>query len=143
MRVSIVVRATPARVWAELADISSHVEWMADAVAIRFVGDGRRRGVGTTFECDTVVGPLRTMDVMTITEWRPRRAFGVRHVGLVTGTGRFTLRRVGPRRTRITWDERLSFPWWLGGRLGVAAASPVLRRVWRGNLRRLRARVER
>jgi hypothetical protein len=142
VRVAIVVRATPAAVWAELRDIASHVEWMADAAAIRFVGDGRRAGVGTTFECDTVVGPLRMTDVMTITEWRSRRAMGVRHVGVVTGTGRFTLRRIGVRRTRLVWDEVLTFPWWAGGRVGVLVASPVLRWVWRGNLRRLKARIE-
>ena len=138
----MVVRATPAAVWAELGDLASHVEWMMDAVEIRFVGDGRRAGVGTTFECDTVVGPFRLTDVMTVTEWRPRRALGVRHVGVVTGTGRFTLRRVGVRRTRVTWDESLVFPRRLGGRVALAVAAPVLRRVWRGNLRRLRERVE-
>ena len=143
MRVAIVVRATPARVWAELADIASHVEWMLDAAEIRFVGDGRRSGTGTTFECDTVVGPLRTTDVMTVTEWRPRRALGVRHVGVVRGRGRFTLHRVGLRRTRVVWEETLEFPRRLGGRFGLVVASPVLRWVWRGNLRRLRARIER
>ena len=140
---SVVVRAAPAAVWAELADIPAHVEWMMDAVEIRFVGDGRRIGVGTTFECDTVVGPFRLTDVMTVTEWRPRRVLGVRHAGVVTGTGRFTLRRLGVRRTRLTWDEALVFPSRFGGRAGVAVASPVLRWVWRGNLRRLKARVER
>ncbi len=139
MRVSVVVRATPADVWAELADIPSHVTWMADAAAIRITGERP-----LTFECDTVVGPFRLTDVMTVTEWRPRRALGVRHVGVVTGTGRFTLRRTGVvrPRTRVTWDESLVFPWWLGGRIGLFAASPVLRLVWRGNLRRLRARIE-
>lgn len=131
------MRASPAAVWAELSDIPSHVTWMADAAAIRFVDD-------TTFECDTVVGPIRLTDVMTVTEWRPRRALGVRHVGVVAGTGRFTLRRVGLVRpaTRLTWTESLVFPWWLGGRVGLWVASPVLRRVWRGNLRRLKARIE-
>lgn len=143
MRTAVVVRATPAEVWAELADIASHVEWMRDAADIRFVGDGRRTGVGTTFECDTVVGPFRLTDVMTVTEWRPRRAMGVHHVGVVRGAGRFTLRRVGRRRTRVTWDETLVFPRRLGGRLGLAVASPVLRSVWRGNLRRLQERIER
>ena len=47
---------------------------------------------------------------MEITEWRPGRAMGVRHVGLVTGTGRFTLRKARGGRTRFTWTERLRFP---------------------------------
>lgn len=142
MRVSVVVRATPAGVWAELRDIESHAEWMADAAAIRFTSR-RREGVGTEFECDTVVGPFRLTDRMTVTEWRDRRAMGVRHVGVVTGTGRFTLRRIGARRTRLTWDESLEFPWWMGGPAGVFVAGPVLRRIWRGNLERLKRRIER
>jgi len=140
IRTDIAIDAPPAAVWARLADIADHVSWMADAAAIRFTGE-RRSGVGTTFECETRVGPLRTTDVMEVTEWRERRAMGVRHVGLVTGTGRFLLRRARRGRTRLTWDEDLRFPWWLGGRVGAFVARPVLRAVWRGNLRRFAARV--
>jgi carbon monoxide dehydrogenase subunit G len=140
IRVRTTIDAPPATVWARLADIADHVSWMADAAAIRFTGD-RRSGVGTTFECDTRVGPLRTTDVMEVTEWRERRAMGVRHVGMVTGTGRFLLRRARRGRTRLTWDEDLRFPWWLGGAVGAAVAAPVLRAVWRGNLRRFAALV--
>jgi hypothetical protein len=103
---------------------------MADAESIRFTTQ-RRSGIGTTMEVATRVGPFRLTDVLEVTEWRPGRSIGVRHTGLVGGTGRFTLRR--------RWEERLVFPPWLGGPLGAAVASPVLRWVWRGNLRRLRA----
>jgi hypothetical protein len=69
---------------------------------------------------------------------------GVRHVGLVTGTGRFTLHPLGANtRTRFEWDEELRFPWWLGGRLGEAiGARVVMGAIWRRNLRRLKAIVE-
>ena len=49
-------------------------------------GWGRRRrtgdvdpggGVGTAFDCDTKVGPLRLTDKMTITRWDPAEAMGV------------------------------------------------------------------
>ena len=46
---------------------------------------------GGVLECDTVVGPVRLTDHMAITEWVPGEAMGVRHTGLVTGEGRFTL----------------------------------------------------
>ena len=128
-------------VWAQLADIAGHVRWMADADAIRFTGE-RRSGVGTGFECDTRIGPLRTTDVMEVTEWRESRSLGVRHTGIVSGAGRFVLGGDGRASTRVTWDERLRFPRWLGGPVAGLVAAPVLRRVWRGNLRRLGSLVQ-
>jgi hypothetical protein len=128
-------------VWRAIEDIGSHVEWMEDAVAIRFTSS-RRSGVGTTFDCDTRVGPFSLVDRMSVTEWRPGRSMGIEHVGLVAGTGRFTLRRGRGGSTRFTWTERLSFPWWMGGPVGSAAAAPVLRWVWRRNLANLKRRVE-
>jgi hypothetical protein len=142
IKVSTLIDASPGEVWRSIEDVGSHVEWMGDAEAIRFLSR-RRQGTGTRFECDTVVGPLRLTDVMEITEWKPRRSMGVRHSGLVTGSGRFTLRRARGGRTRFTWDERLRFPWWMGGPFGAVLGAEVLRFVWNGNLRRLRRRVER
>lgn len=141
IRVSTVIDASPAEVWRAVEDIGTHVEWMEDAVAIRFLG-ARRHGVGTRFECDTKVGPFSLTDVMEITRWSPRRAMGVRHVGVVTGDGVFTLRRASGGRTRFTWKERLTFPWWMGGPFGAVFGGEVLRRVWKGNLRTLKRRIE-
>ena len=141
IRVSTVVDAPPSVVWAAVEDIATHTDWMADAVAIRFTSD-TTSGVGTTFECDTKVGPFRLTDVMEVTEWRPRRAMGIRHVGLVTGDGVFTLRPEPSGRTRFTWTERLRFPWWMGGRVGSVVGGQVLKRIWRHNLGILKARIE-
>jgi hypothetical protein len=142
IRACITIEARPAAVWADVKRIETHTEWMRDAKSIRFLST-RRAGVGTEFECVTGVGPLVTTDVLTVTEWRPRRAIGVSHRGVVRGDGRFTLRRRRGRRTRFCWSERLRFPWWMGGLLGELFARPVLRRIWNGNLRRLKRRVER
>jgi len=145
IRVRAVVDAPPEVVWAELADIASHITWMADAVEIRFTGD-RREGVGTTFDCVTRVGPLRTVDRMAVTSWVEGREIGVRHEGLVTGDGRFTLERASRsdrdrgEQTVVAWSERLRFPWYVGGPVTALLAKPVLRRIWRGNLRGLAAR---
>jgi carbon monoxide dehydrogenase subunit G len=117
-------------VWDALADIESHVEWMADARAIRFTSE-RTEGVGTTFDCDTKVGPLRLVDKMEVTEWTPEQAMAVRHIGLVTGEGRFTLFRARSG-TVLSWEEQLQFPWWIPS----IPAAMVLRAIWRGNLRR-------
>ena len=127
--------------WSAIKDVGSHVEWMHDAVAIRFTSS-RRSGVGATFDCDTRVGPLRLTDRMEITEWRPGRAMGIRHVGVVTGEGRFLLRRRLRGGTRFVWEERLVFPWWMGGPVGALFGGQVLRLVWRRNLRNLKRLVE-
>lgn len=139
--VSTVIGASRRAVWSAIEDIATHPAWMEDAVAIRFTSR-RHRGVGTTFDCDTRVGPVGLTDQMEVTEWRPRRAMGIRHVGIVTGTGRFTLRSTLRGRTRFTWDEQLTFPWWMGGRIGGLIAGRVLRSMWRRNLSNLKAILE-
>ncbi len=139
--VSTEIDAPSTVVWAAVEDIATHVDWMGDAVAIRFTS-AQRSGVGTTFDCDTKIGPIRLTDRMEITEWAPRSAMGVRHVGVVTGSGTFTLAPLDAARTRFTWTEQLRFPWWLGGPIGAIAGAPVMRRIWRANLERLRVDVE-
>jgi hypothetical protein len=141
--VSIEIDATPERVWQVVEPIERHVDWMHDAVAIRFQTE-QHRGVGTEFLCDTKVGPIKLVDKMAITEWEPEVAMGVRHSGLVTGTGRFTLTPIDiGRRTRFAWTEELRFPWWLGGKLGeIVGGNLVMKAIWRRNLRGLKALVE-
>ena len=141
IRVATTIEATTERVWGAVEDIASHTRWMDDAIAIRFTSP-QRSGVGTTFDCDTRIGPLRVLDRMEVTEWDPPWAMGIRHAGLVTGAGRFTLADDGGG-TRFTWQEELFFPWWMGAQVGGAAATPLLRRVWRRNLRNLKMLVER
>ena len=142
IRVSINIAAPIERVWAVVEPVERHVDWMADAESIEFVSD-QRRGVGTAFLCVTKVGPIKLTDKMRITKWEPQRAMGVEHVGIVTGTGVFTLESVNAHTTRFVWEERLDFPWWLGGPLGALIGGKiVLRAIWRGNLRRLAALCE-
>lgn len=133
--VSVVVEAGADAVWGDLSDIASHVEWMADAVAIEFT-TMRRHGVGTAFDCLTKVGPIRLTDKMVCTEWVPGEVMGIRHVGLVTGIGRLSLSPHGQTRTLLTWEEILSFPLMLGGPIGAFVGGRlILRRIWAKNLR--------
>jgi hypothetical protein len=141
IRVSTTINAPRNRVWDAVHDIASHVDWMDDAVAIRFTSR-RHEGVGTSFDCATKIGPFRLTDRMEVTEWHDGRVIGIRHVGIVTGDGRFTLRRRGHGRTRFTWEERLTFPRWMGGWPGSVVGGVVLRRVWKRNLDNLKERVE-
>lgn len=126
-------------VWEDICDLASHVEWMHDAHAITFTSD-QQQGVGVTFDCLTKVGPIRLTDRMEIAEWVEGEVMGVRHAGLVTGEGRFTLTPTGDNTTRFMWAETLSFPWWLGGPIGAQLAKPILRRIWQRNLALLKTR---
>jgi hypothetical protein len=141
LRVGITIAASPAEVWRVLEPIERHVDWMADAESIVFTSPSHR-GVGTSFDCRTRVGPLRTTDRMTVTEWTPEWAMGIEHRGVVSGRGRGPLRRRPRGKTRFTWTEELTFPLWMGGPVGAFAAKPVLRAIWRRNLHRLQGLVE-
>lgn len=141
--VSVEIDATPERVWDVVEPVERHVDWMHDAVAIRFTTE-QTRGTGTEFLCDTKVGPFKLVDRMEITEWEAGRVMGVRHTGLVTGSGRFTLEPIDlGRRTRFTWAEDLVFPWWMGGPIGAWVGGKIaLGPIWRRNLRNLKRLVE-
>lgn len=140
--VSVDLDASVQRVWDVVEPVERHVDWMADAVAIRFKTD-QTRGVGTEFFCDTKVGPIKLVDEMTITAWEPGKTMGVRHTGVVTGTGEFTLHALDEHRTRFTWSEELVFPWWLGGPIGAFVGGQiVMKAIWRRNLRELKRLVE-
>ena len=133
------VTASPEAVWRALSDLASHSDWMKDAESIVFRSD-HRRGVGVEMEVETRVGPFRTLDVMSVTEWTEGESIEVHHEGLVTGTGVLSVAPYGTG-SRIGWEEDLRFPWWLGGPLTGWFARPVLHRIWEGNLRRLDALV--
>ena len=128
-------------VWREVSQLESHPEWMSDVASIEFDGE-QRCGIGTRMRVETVVGPLRTTDVMTVTGWTERRSIAVEHTGLVSGTGRLDLSPVAGA-TRLLWTEDLRFPAITGGALTALLAGPVLTLIWRRNLEHLSRRVAR
>ena len=139
VRVSIDIPAARQDVWDDVAVLASHREWMSDAERIEFLTD-EVTGVGTEIAVFTKVGPFRTTDRMTFTEWQPPATMAVEHRGLFTGFGRFSLDAIDPEWTRFTWEEVIRFPWYLGGPIASLFAQPILRRIWRKNLTRLRDR---
>ena len=137
----VLIEASPAQVWSELERVERHVEWMRDAVRIDFTTD-QRNGIGTRFACLTKVGPIKLTDHMEIVRWTDQAVIGVHHVGLVRGEGELQLEAAFGGGTVVRWDESLEFPWWLGGHIGEVLGRPVLMRLWRSNLLRLKAIVE-
>jgi uncharacterized protein YndB with AHSA1/START domain len=141
VKVAIVINRPPSHVWEELRDIAAHVNWMEDAENITFTS-AAHEGVGTSFDCVTKLGPVRVTDRMLVTEWKEGESITVRHEGIVTGVGRFTLKRKRGGVTLFTWEERLDFPRKMGGPAGAAVAAPLFKRVWKKNLANLKAVVE-
>lgn len=139
--VDVIIDAPPPVVWRDLADIASHVTWMADAASIDFVTE-QREGVGTEFDCLTRIGPISLNDRMRIVAWTPEQEMGVRHEGIVTGEGVLRLQPVGQSHTRVEWQEDLHYPLRLGGIVGAYVSKPVLTAVWRRNLQNLKRRIE-
>jgi hypothetical protein len=137
---SVMVDAPLARVWEALADLESHPRWMADAVAIEFLGP-QRAGVGTVMLVETRIGPLQLVDRLEVTAWEEARSISVDHRGLIRGAGRFDLAPLAGG-VRFTWAEDLVFPWWMGGPIAMLLVRPVLAMIWRRNLRRFKARLE-
>jgi hypothetical protein len=126
--VAIDIDATAEQIWRVLEPIERHVDWMADAESITFTTE-QTRGKGTEFDCATKIGPIRLVDHMIVTDWDPPHRMGIEHHGLVRGRGCFAI-----ANGRFTWTEDLQFPWWI--------STPVLRRIWRRNLLRLKQAVE-
>jgi uncharacterized protein YndB with AHSA1/START domain len=142
IHVCISIAASPEKVWRAVERIETHTDWMLDAETITFRSE-QRAGVGAEFDCLTRVGPLHTNDRFVVTKWEPGAVMGIEHRGAVTGVGEFRLRPLaGGDATDFCWEECLTFPWWLGGLASEQFGRPVLRRVWAGNLWRLKAKVE-
>lgn len=138
--VSVLIDASLGRVWAAAADLGSHVDWMADAESVVFE-TATESGPGTRMRVATRIGPFRTNDLLEVTVWEVGRSIGVRHHGLVTGNGEFSLAPVAGG-TRLTWTEDLMFPWWIGGIVTATFARPILAWVWRRNLAGLKRSLE-
>tara|TARA_Y100001970_G_scaffold140622_1_gene173139 strand:- start:1027 stop:2154 length:1128 start_codon:yes stop_codon:yes gene_type:complete len=141
MEIQVVVDlpATPTEVWSYLRDVTKHSEWMMDALSVDVTSEVTE-GPGLTFDCLTAVGPFRVRDQMEVVEWEPERAMGVKHSGIVTGIGQFTLTPISAG-TQFSWHESIDLPLRFGGKLGESIAKPLLTAIWRRNLRSLRKRI--
>lgn len=141
VRVSRVIDAPASEVWAFVADIGGHAGWQIDVRSIEFTSV-RHRGVGTTYLCDTRLGPIRMGIPMTVTEWSEGKAVAVSYEGSLSGGGRITVKRRRRNRTKVTWAARVRLPWWLGGPIGALGSAQLLRIVWTANLKHLASAVQ-
>ena len=135
--VSTIIDKSLNDVWSEVSILKNHTNWMKDAVNNEFL-DEKTQGLGTKMKVLTKVAPIKLFDYMTVTEWIDKKSIGVDHVGIVTGKGKFTLEELSSEQTKFTWKETLKFPIYLAGSIGEFFGAPVLKLIWKNNLKGLK-----
>jgi carbon monoxide dehydrogenase subunit G len=134
-------RATPERVWSVLSDWERQAFWMPDVAWVRLLGT--ERGFGARLQVRTkVFGLPIANDLMLVTEWEPPARLAIDHVGVVVGTGAWTL-EPADGGTRFTWEERFRMPPPVLGDLALWLYSPWQRWMLRRSIRKLQSLVER
>jgi hypothetical protein len=114
---------------------------MLEASDFEVVGE-QRQGVGVESRATVRIAGIRTRDTVRVSMWEPPRILVIDHLGWVKGSGEIQLHPVS-EGTRMRWRETLFSPPKLGpiGRLGLRLASPLMRRIFRRDLRVLRSLV--
>ena len=133
----------PEVVWELLTDWERQGEWMLEASDVEVIGH-QREGVGVEARAKVRIAGITTRDRIRVTMWEPPRILVIEHLGWVKGTGE--LQMVPIREgTRIRWRESLFPPPRLGpvGAIGLRLFSPIMRRIFRRDLRVLRGLVGR
>ncbi|MGH2511813.1 MAG: SRPBCC family protein, partial [Candidatus Limnocylindrales bacterium] len=129
------------RVWLRLAEVERQPEWMVDLKWVRIETPGPIR-VGSRASALVRIMGIGVADPVEVIEFVPPHAYAVRHEGHFQGSGVFHLEALEGNggRTRVTWDETL-IPPILPNLLGLILA-PILGRVFRADLERLRDQLE-
>ena len=137
IKVSTTINAPIKTVWNEVSRLEEHTNWMNDAEKIDFLSENNS-GVGTKMKVLTKVGPIKLYDYMTVTEWINEEIIAVDHTGIVSGKGKFRLEEVDENSTKFNWEETLKFPLYLGGIIGEFFGAPILKLIWKKNLKNLK-----
>ena len=131
----------PEVVWALITDWEHQSDWMLEASDFEVTSE-YREGVGVEARATVRIAGIRTRDTVRVSMWEPPRLLVIDHLGWVKGSGDIQLAPVS-EGTRIRWRETLFAPKKLGpiGRVGLAVLAPVMRRIFRRDLRVLRGLV--
>jgi Polyketide cyclase / dehydrase and lipid transport len=140
LSMSIRIPREPGIVWPYLVDWERLNGWMLEVRSIRVTGT-LREGVGVEAEATLRIAGITTRDPIRVTRWEPSKVLELLHLGWVKGTGYMEL-TPADSGTFLLWRESLVPPWgWLGA-LGMRVVTPIMRRIFRRDLRVLRELVE-
>ena len=143
IHICITIAAPPDVVWRAVERIETHTEWMPDAETHHVPQRATRRASAPSSTASRASARCTPPTTSWSPSGNPARSWGSStgarsRASASSGCGPLA----GGDATDFCWDERLTFPWWLGGAAGEQLGRPVLARIWAGNLRRLKARVE-
>jgi carbon monoxide dehydrogenase subunit G len=141
IEVSDTMPGSPEVVWTLITDWEHQDDWMLEASDFEVIGE-QREGVGVESKATVRIAGIRTRDKVRVSMWEPPRILVIDHLGWVKGTGEIQLQPVS-EGTRMRWKETLFAPARLGpfGGVGLRLTAPLMRRVFRRDLRVLRSLV--
>lgn len=141
IEVSDTMPGPPEVVWSLVTDWERQGDWMLEASGLE-VTSAHREGVGVEARATVRIAGIRTRDTVRVSMWEPPRLLVIDHVGWVKGAGEIQLAPIR-EGTRIRWRETLYAPRALGpvGRFGLRMVAPLMRRVFRRDLRVLQSLV--
>jgi carbon monoxide dehydrogenase subunit G len=126
-------------VWDLITDWEHQDDWMLEASDFLVTSD-HREGVGVEALATIRIGGIRTRDRVRVSVWDPPERLVIEHVGWVRGRGDIRL-TAADLDTRIVWLEALQAPLGIVGHLGLRLFAPLMRRIFRRDLRVLRGLV--
>lgn len=126
-------------VWELITDWEHQGDWMLEASDF-LVTSEHREGVGVEALATIRIGGIRTRDRVRVSTWEPPECLVIEHLGWVRGHGDIRL-TAADADTRIVWLETLQAPLGMVGHLGLRLFAPLMRRIFRRDLRVLRGLV--
>ncbi len=131
---AITLPGPPDVVWDAITDWEHQDDWMLEASDF-VVTSEQREGVGTEAEATITIAGVKTRDKVRVVGWDPHRRLAIAHLGWVQGTGEIYLTPIGIDRTHLYWREELEPPLGAAGALGMAAFKPLMKKIFKRDLR--------
>ena len=124
----------PSVVWELITDWENQGDWMLEASDFVVIS-AEREGIGVEAEATISIGGIKTRDKVRVIGWEPNRRLAIQHFGWVAGTGEIYLTPLGIDRTHLFWREELEPPVGMAGALGMTAFKPLMKRIFKRDLR--------
>ncbi len=127
----------PEEAWRLLTAWERQPAWMRDAASVRLLTE-RRDGTGVQLAVRTRILsiPLFT-ERLEVVAWEPPRRLVIAHRSFIHGVGVWRVDPV-PDGSLFRWVEEVSLPVPVLGWIALAIYRPIMRRLMRGAMRKLR-----